>query len=65
MPYLAKGTLKCLGEGIDQLSERLITNQGIDLNEAGQEVSQIAFLSESTYIEDIRLLQTYDQMNLQ
>ena len=61
LPFIKKQTLKSLGDGIDYLSDRMVTNVGENLDELGQEVSQIAFLSPNVFIEDVRLLNTYSQ----
>ena len=39
LPFIKKQTLKSLGEGIDYLSDRMVTNFGENLDEFGQEVS--------------------------
>ena len=59
IPFIKKQSLKALGDGIDLLSERLVTNAGENLDEYGQEISQIAFIGPKVYIEDVRLLNTY------
>ena len=61
MPFLRKQTLKSIGEGIDALSERLVRYEIEEdgQEEAGQEISQIAYIGKGVYIEDVRLLQTY------
>ena len=61
IPFIQKQSLKSIGDGIDSLCEQLVTNQGDKLDEAGQDISQIAFFSPSCYIEDVRLLSTYSQ----
>ena len=53
--------MKSIGDGIDTLCEQLVTNQGEKLELVGQDISQIAFLSPSCYIDDVRLLSTYSQ----
>ena len=39
IPFIKKQSLKSLGDGIDVLSDRLVTNQGENLDEYGQEIS--------------------------
>jgi len=60
LPYLKKQSLKSLGEGIDYLCDTFVQNGGAQLNEPGQEISQIAYVSPKAYIEDIRLLKSYN-----
>lgn len=58
VPFLRKQTLKNLGECIDSLCDRLVTNA--DSGEGfGQEINQIAYIGKGIYIEDVRLLKTY------
>ena len=56
VPFIRKQSLKSLGDGIDYLSDKLVTNLGENLEESGQELSQIAYISSKVYIEDVRLL---------
>ena len=56
VPFIRKQSLKSLGDGIDYLSDKLVTNLGENLEESGQEISQIAYISSKVYIEDVRLL---------
>jgi len=59
LPFIKKQSLKSLGDGIDYLSDKMITNTGEHLDQFGQEVSQIAFMSPKVFIEDVRLLHSY------
>lgn len=63
IPFLKKQSLKCLGDSIDYLADKLIKYEFED-GQDGQEISQIAFLNQNTYIEDIRLQSTYSQLGL-
>ena len=70
IPYARKPTLKSLGEGIDSLADKLVTNDFERIDSAnsetadfGQEINQIAYFKQGVYIEDIRLYHTYDQYN--
>jgi hypothetical protein len=64
IPFLRKQSLKALGLSLDYLADKLITNNGQDLNEYGQYVSQIAFLGPKAFISEVRDLSTYSQMDI-
>ena len=68
VPYLKSQTLKVLGDCIDSLADKLVQNnlqntESSDFETAnfGQEISQIAYIKQGVYVEDVRLLKTYDQ----
>lgn len=67
IPYARKPTLKSLGEGIDALADKLVTNDyeraesaNSESADFGQEINQIAYFKQGLYIEDIRLYHTYN-----
>ena len=65
LPFMKSQTLKSLGDGIDFLSDKLVQNTPTQEEwEFGQEISQIAFLTNKVYIEEVRLLTSYSQIGI-
>lgn len=65
LPIMKTSSLKSLGDGIDFLSDKLVQNVPSDEDwEYGQEISQIAYITPKIYIEEVRLLSSYSQVDL-